>query len=638
MTMFKPNLQIRNIAILDGARLVYSARFHEGVNIISGQNASGKTTILDFIFYALGGEGVPWKDKALLCTDVLLQLSINGAPLTVRRVVNSDARNPMSIYWGELDKATTAKYTDWESYPYLRSSSKESFSQVLFRLLELPEIKGEGVSNITMHQLLRLIYVDQRTPHDQIFRAEGFDTTLTRETVGNFLCGIYSDKLYDAQIELKDVDAKLGRSVSDLRSLFALLGKTGQGGANTTDFLRAEAASVTEEIKNLNSTLLRLRAEKPTAASGKFKAAETVSRLREKLTTLQKSYSETVTSISELEYEISDSDNFVKELERRIDSLEDSEETRRYLGSVKFNFCPCCLSKIDDALDEGTCSLCKTGDQKTAGDSQLLRMRNELAIQRKESVKLLDSRRLKLETLRDALPALKIDLSKSEAAYRAATAEWIPPLQREVDEINVKLGGLNQKLVQIGEYHKLATVIEGLQAQRTALETRKSELLDLITIIQSSNEESKSNIWKIISEQLIHLLRQDLPRQAEFMEAENVHWSFGENRVSVNGHVQFSESSMVVLKHCFHLSLLAASAISEDLRYPRLLILDGIEDGGQEIERSHALQRLIVRLSESLPSSHQIIFATSQIAPDLATTSLVAGNASTMENKTLKLN
>ena len=87
--------------------------------------------------------------------------------------------------------------------------SKESFSQILFRALGLPELRGESAANITMHQILRLMYVDQRTPHDEIFRAEPFDTQLTRETVGNYLCGVYSDGLYDAKLELK---SKIGRA------------------------------------------------------------------------------------------------------------------------------------------------------------------------------------------------------------------------------------------------------------------------------------------------------------------------------------------------------------------------------------------------------------------------------------------
>ena len=121
-----------------------------------------------------------------------------------------------------------------------------------------------------------------------------------------------------------------------------------------------------------------------------------------------------------------------------------------------------------------------------------------------------------------------------------------------------------------------------------------------------------------MANELVNLLRADLPRQEEFISAAAVDWSFSDNRVIVNGNTQFSESSMVILKHCFHLALLAASTRHEFFRVPRFLLLDGgIEDGGQEIARSHHLQELVVKLGESLPADHQIIYATLQIAPSL---------------------
>ncbi len=201
----------------------------------------------------------------------------------------------------------------------------------------------------------------------------------------------------------------------------------------------------------------------------------------------------------------------------------------------------------------------------------------------------------------------------------------------------MRLGELKQKLVQIGEYLKLAGVIEDLQNKRANLEARKSELQDKVLFLENKDEAVKAEARLSIANELVGLLRADLPRQEEFMSAAAVDWSFGDNRVIVNGHTQFSESSMVILKHCFHLALLAASTKHEFFRVPRFLLLDGIEDGGQEIERSHHLQEMVVSMSESLTADHQIIFATSQIAPSLQDSDLVVGKASTVDDKTLAI-
>ncbi len=635
MTMLKPTLQLLKLQVLNGPQIVYAGDFHSGVNIISGQNASGKSTLMDFIFYVLGGDGVPWKNEALLCSDVVAQVAINGEALTLERTVNDKQRNPMYVFWGDLDSALRAPFSAWQLYPYQRSS-KESFSQVLFRLLGLPELRGEGAANITMHQLLRLMYVDQRTPHDQIFRFEPFDTMLTRETVGNYLCGVYSDKLYDAQIELKDVEAKLEKSISDLRNLFQVLGKTGVA-SSTSDFLRAEAASINEEIARLEQEIAAARKDQRTSTRFVGVAEKRVAGLRDELTQVQRSYIKKKDEVVELQLENKDSELFIFELERRLHALDDSQDTRKYLGNVKFNYCPCCLSKIEDVEGGSVCSLCKSPNQNENAGSQLLRLRNELALQRSESRRLFEARRERLLKLEAELPVLQQQLRALESRFKAAASEWISPGEAELEGRIQRLGQMRQKLSQIAEYQKLATVVEEMQSSRSILEARKGELQDLILRIKGSDEALKDEIYYLIMNTVVDLLRADLPRQEEFISAGVVDWDFGANWVSVNGQKQFSESSMVVLKHCFHFAMLVASAKNAEIRYPRFLMLDGIDDGGQEIERSHALQKLIVKVSEELEVDHQIIFATSQISPDLASSSLVIGKESSVQSKTLAL-
>lgn len=637
MTLYKPNLQLRKLRVMAGAFRAYSADFHSGVNIINGQNASGKSTIMDFLFFGLGGESIPWKNEALICTDVFIEIEANGTPLTLRRSVNEAKRNPLNIFWGNLTKAEVAPFSEWDQYPYQRSASKESFSQVLFRAFGLPELKGESASNITIHQLLRLMYVDQRTSHDEIFRSEPFDTQLTRETVGNYLCGIYSDRLYEAKLELKTVEVELVRSVSDLRSLFSILGKTGQKSANTTDFLQAEAQSVTQEIAELRDKLAQEKSYRRSKLKDTEGAAARIGDTRARLTDLQQQFALKTSELTELQLEDKDSAQFISELERRIEALADSDSVRTHFGRIQFSRCPCCYSQIHEISAAAVCSLCKSkGDPETVA-SQVLRMKNELALQQTESRKIQLNRRRKIETITLEIPQLRQKLRSAEETFYSMAADWSTPEEAEIERLNNRLGSLTQRLEQINEYHRFASVVEELKERRDFLNRRRLELSDLILVLEESEQNAKDVARKSIFDELIVLLRRDLPRQEEFISAAAVDWNFAENRVSVNGQRQFSESSMVILKHCFHLALLAASSRHESFRLPRFLMLDGIDDGGQELERSHALQNSIVELSHSLPSSHQIVFATSQIAPNLANSPLVVGATSTVQSKTLRM-
>lgn len=92
----------------------------------------------------------------------------------------------------------------------------------------MPLAQGDGASILTMHQVLRVLYADQPSLHSPIFRMDNFDRALTRETVGDYLCGIYDDDLYTSQIRLNQVDSDLTKSISELKSIFKVLGRSGQ--------------------------------------------------------------------------------------------------------------------------------------------------------------------------------------------------------------------------------------------------------------------------------------------------------------------------------------------------------------------------------------------------------------------------
>lgn len=159
-------LQRLRIVTLEN-KIAYDEKFHKGVNIIRGQNSSGKSTIIRFIFFALGGAYNDFVPEALKCKYVMAEVSINeNSIVTLKRYLDVNAeqransKSPMYIYYGNLDDSLSDKKKDaWQMFGYNTTSEKRSFSNILFEMLGLPEVKSD--SNITMHQILRLVYLDQ---------------------------------------------------------------------------------------------------------------------------------------------------------------------------------------------------------------------------------------------------------------------------------------------------------------------------------------------------------------------------------------------------------------------------------------------------------------------------------------------
>src|SRR5260221_1792412 len=154
---FEPTLIITRAVVERGAQPAYDEVFHAGVNVIRGENSSGKSTVLNFIFYGLGGDLADWSEMALLCDRVFVEAEFNGKVATLSREISKQAGQPMEIFGGAFDSGRKAPREEWVRYPYRRSQNVESFSQALFRLLQMPEVANEASGNLTIHQILRIL-------------------------------------------------------------------------------------------------------------------------------------------------------------------------------------------------------------------------------------------------------------------------------------------------------------------------------------------------------------------------------------------------------------------------------------------------------------------------------------------------
>lgn len=638
MTLLEPTLRVNRLVVFQNNHVAFDCPFHAGVNVIRGRNSSGKTTVMDLLAFSLGAENIRWKPEALRCTATVVEVQLNGAVACLQRVIDAAQQQPMSIFWGTFEDSLKVGPHQWELYPFKRSVHKISFSQALFDALDMPQAQGDGASNLTMHQLLRVIYADQPSVHSPIFRLDNFDSPLTREMVGGYLSGVYDDALYAAQLRIRELNAQLNKQETELRSIFNVLGRSGQ--APDLAFLNERITDLESARNDLTASMAALK-EGGTLSSKEAnkeanKARAAIEGLRQKLNVARRDESAKRDRLEALDLDIADSRLFVQELESRLRSLDESKETRTYFGNLQFRFCPSCLSELSDArADSEHCHLCTSPLGDGRGDVQILRMRNELNIQLKESKSLIDSREKEANDLRVDIPFLSAEMRRLEQDYYAVANSWSTGREVALEDTARKIGALDQEIRQAYEQQKLATVISELQGRRDELMAESSRLEERITLLEQKQAQRKTEVANEVSATMVRLLKNDLPLQPEFINAEDARFDFVDNAVYVNGSRHFSESSAVVLRHVFHLALLSASVKKKYMRFPRFLMLDGIDDGGMEKERSHRLQEIIVDECATYDVEYQVIFATSEINPKIQDSDLVVGEFFTPDNRSL---
>lgn len=200
--LIKPTLKVERLHVKRGSIIAFDEDFHHGVNVLFGKNGSGKTSVIQLLMYGLGYEVPNWKEEAGLCDNIYVELKVNGSPVTIRRKNNGSDKQSMDFCFSGMDTALASPLKNWFNYPYA-IGSKPSFSQQMFDVLGLPEAKADANNNnVTLHQIYRLVYVDQSNTSSAIFNNEPFDSAFKREAVGKYLLGLYDNELYDAKIKL----------------------------------------------------------------------------------------------------------------------------------------------------------------------------------------------------------------------------------------------------------------------------------------------------------------------------------------------------------------------------------------------------------------------------------------------------
>jgi predicted nuclease with TOPRIM domain len=629
-------LILSRLVVMRRGRALFDQRFHTGVNIIHGDNGSGKTTIADFIFFVLGGDLKKWKPHAELAEFVLAEIVTEEATLVLRRDVSKEIGRGMQVFFGGFDEALNAGPAAWQVLPYKRSDQTFSFSQVLFRAIGIPESVSEGSSNITMHQLLRVLYGDQLTPIQRIFRDEDFDTWQIRQAVGELLCGIGGYELYEKQIAAREMVKRYDEIAAQYRSLTAVASSYGdkiltehveaaiQKTSNERDELVRRLGELSEPQEILEKELQEIEVAQKAASRELTNAKRSVADLEDKIETLN--------------YEVADAERFISHVQQSLVEFEDAASTFFALGQVKFEFCPSCFSPIKDSNPSHHCHLCGSETLTEEADSKALAVRLDLQMQLRESRVLQEERETALRRLKADLRIEKHRLTRaanSDAITRRGTLsgreEIVAQLSRRLGFLDSELGALQGRLELSRELARVSELKEKLNSALSALK-------DEIEAITTGQAKRKQVAYTRVSSIAKAILDSDLKEHSDFGKVDYVSFNFAGDWIAVNDDKNRSRSAsgMVVLKNSFLVSLLFASIEDQQFNLPRFMLLDNIEDKGMVQERSWNFQHIMVEASTKAKGPHQLIFTTSKISPQLADSPHIVGRKYTKLHPTLE--
>ena len=525
---------IRRLRVLRRGAVVYDENYHCGVNIIRGENGSGKSTIADFIFYILGGEYENWKKAAEACDQVQAEVVTQGGVLVVRRDIGR-AQTPMGVFFGPMVEAEQRGLEGWESYPIRRTSSSLSFTQIMFRSAGIPEAQSQGASNITMHQILRLLYSDQRTPASFLFRYEDFDPREIREAVGDLVCGLSVYELYEIELMLRELGRDFDEKSRRLTALLTVLPKEETIARVETidirlDELAAEYNRLTNEISKANELVddgqqefLRARA----------KAVDELRKLRAQIMG-----DEHRMHVAELE--INDLNGFVEYLEELSAKLPRAQAASDIIGNIEFTYCPACLAPLSGEKGVEHCVVCGAATDPEQERSRYLQIKTDLDIQIRESKQLLDEKEHAVIQIDRDLRTLRREHQEKLSEYTVKYDLSTSPRESFVAERYQRMGQIDRERTELGRLRERVLEIEKLSEGKAQLQAEITRLKDRREALARASQHRKAQALSRVSDIARSILGQDLERQAEFRNAMSVSINFADNSVKVDGELNFA--------------------------------------------------------------------------------------------------
>lgn len=607
-------LVINRVVIAQSGHIAYDEKFHTGLNVIRGENGVGKSSIIELISYGLGADikKTNWKKEALLCSEVIIELKINKLPYVFKRKIEGDSKKPpIYIFEGSYIDSKTPNQT-WTKYGYRKTDSKKSFAMQIFYLLGYEQYSTDEDQSLTMHQIMRLLYVDQDTPSSKIFRLEPFvyDRESLRKAIGDFMFGLDNLEAHKTRQELIAATKVFEKLDEETRTIFKVLGRSN---------LRATTASIESEIKSLYESL-----EKTNQSQIDLKRdgvhADT-EELTKRASKINKEISLSTSGISKMEerllsisYDISNSLEFITTIEHRESSLRNSQLTVNELGMIDFEYCPSCLKKVSPPENVSTCKLCKSEFNGQVINESYIQALNELDFQKKESSKILNK---------------YIDEKSEISVMLRNEYNEINRLKNEFNEINsftsefeAKLttlsrgkGFIESQILALKDRLSLASEIQILLDKKDAAAKSMSSLTTELKSLEFLSEHRRKSISLIISQQVTSILSKDLGYEKAFSDPDNFEFDFSTDSMLLDDVAKFSASSNTLLKNTFHFSVLLAAINDDKFRIPCFMMFDNIEDNGMTEERSHNFQKILFDLFKDVSSDYQLIMTTSMVDP-----------------------
>ncbi|QRY55934.1 ATP-binding protein [Sphingobacterium siyangense] len=560
-----------------------SPELKKGINIILGDNGSGKSTFSYFIEYALGGKVKPFDNDdeesrySLILDDtnnyVQIDILIDDIPYSLKRFI------------GKQD-VFVSDGTTTESYPISRQSAPFIFSDWLLGKLKIPVFEiylGAAHWFFNFNDLFRLLNYDQNTEPRKIYKspvAENFiaDSIIIRKSIFEILLGISSIEYFDKLEKLKVATKKRDVAKALFQNYESIHEKP-----EDSESLSQRQSEIKAEIDKLEQDRQAYQIRETTVDDkiGELAGIQSI------LVNLELKTSKERIMLKSLENEQIKVDHVHRNLRDEIEQIQKIIFTHERLDLFSMEVCPFCMNKKEIAK-----GVCICGSKFKEDDYE------KFVYNASEYKDILSHRQKSIEAIAQAKDDYAQDIRE--------VTKKIEKNSKLIDEYTAKL----KMVIETAQFAGSTTVIDDYNNRILKL---KEQSLKLDYALRTSKE------WKRLSDDLDDKIAKLKTAQSDYMKTKNKYDLNNAATIkafntvyskllakssykSTEAHIDEdympfidnreykANSSDVPKRLMYYFTILSLAMKLPSVKHPRFLLIDTPEDSG--IDTDHLNQNL----------------------------------------------
>ena len=610
-----------NKVIYSGTKYHFeSANFDKNIIVIEGYNGTGKSTLCNLIYFALGGEVTSFrKDSDTTHTQITtdtdnyvdLFTSISGQEYLLRRYIGDNDITVIPYTIENPEFGPIAKNT--AIYPINRRGDKVIFSDWILEKLGISVVElfyGYSTFKINFANLMRLIYHDQQPDPENIYKKidtnSGLvsDSELLRKAIFELLVGKSYSNYYDAIVAERRMAKKqsIAKSLVDEYMLIADKLRQNEELKNIS-FLQTEILNKEKQLDKLHSarsTFKVSRNNRDTIAPG-------IDNLKSDLINLELDLSEKKEILLGVLDERHKLASIKTETATEISHIQKVIFSHEQLNLFAPDTCPYCLTKVDRAANHCVCGASVEEEQY----ERFFYSSHEYKEILKSKLKTLRTIDLALNDCSDEVSQSKSKIAETEDNIQSSKRKLSALLERIDEPVDLEsLNDIDDKILEIreeiGSLHQLLEIeakLKGLQdsydkcredAKSAELKRKEHEIKAQQDITAKVNKFSK-----IYNDLVIDTLQ----------DCRSARIRLDTYLPSINDGEYKEASSRVSIRLMYYVTLMHMALEEPEVAFPRFLLIDTPETAGIELENLIKCFSKFEELDE-YQQDYQVILAT----------------------------